>query len=94
VPPQKRPGLYVRLRWRLSPIRFITGKGLRDGLFGGRRRWLVALLAVRGLVAAKRAVSRQVEVLAVDQLKPGERIYVRTIPVHSAKERKQLLRGR
>jgi hypothetical protein len=38
-------------------------------------------------------VSRRSETIAIDVLKPGERILVRTIPVSSGKERKRLLRG-
>jgi hypothetical protein len=94
VSPVQHPSLFNFLRYRYSPIRIITVKGLREGVFGGRKGWLVAFLAVRGLLAMKRAVSKQEELITIDRLKPGERIFVRTIPVHSAKERKQLLRGR
>jgi hypothetical protein len=41
----------------------------------------------------KRAATRREEFVALDRLKPGERIIIRTIPVSSGKERKRLLRG-
>jgi hypothetical protein len=71
----------------------IMQRGIRNGLLGGNRGWLVTLLAFRGLVAAKRSVTRSEQLLTIDKLKPGEQISVRTIPVKSAKERKQLLKG-
>ncbi len=88
------PSRIALLRYRYGPVRIITSKGLRDGVFGGHRGWLFAFLALHGLKAVKRSVSKQEQLITVDRLKPGERIFVRTIPVHSAKERKQLLRGR
>ena len=65
---------------------------------GGAAVWIyprsiLAFLTFQGLVAAKRALSRQQERVVVDLLKPGERMLVRTIPVSSGKERKRLLRG-
>jgi hypothetical protein len=90
----EHPSLLRFLRYRYSPTRIITVKGLKKGVFGGQKGWLIAFLAVRGVLAVKRSVSKQQELITIDQLKPGERIFVRTIPVHSAKERKQLLRGR
>ncbi len=86
-------GLYTYFRLRYSPTRFLTEKGMREGLFGGRRAWLVVFVLFRGAVAVKRAATRHEEFVALDRLKPGERIIIRSIPVSSGKERKRLLRG-
>jgi hypothetical protein len=94
VPPKPYPTIVSEIRHRYSPTRVILQKGLREGVFGGRKRWLVAFVVFRGLLAARHALSRNEEFITIDRLKPGERIFVRTIPVHSAKERKQLRRGR
>jgi hypothetical protein len=94
VAPKPYPTIFSELRHRYSPTRVILQKGLREGVFGGRKGWLVAFVVFRGLLGARHALSRKDEFITIDRLKPGERILVRTIPVHSAKERKQLLRGR
>jgi hypothetical protein len=94
------PTLLGELRSRFSPIqRFYSGvqrvyfTGMKKGVLGGNRPWLVAFLTFRGLVGIKRAVSRRDERIVIDLLKPGERMLIRTIPVSSGKERKRLLRG-
>ncbi len=92
APPQFPTGLRA-IRYELSPIRRLKLKGVREGLLGGNRPWLIAFLIYRTLVGVRRAVSRRPEHVAIDVLKPGERILVRTIPVSSGKERKRLLRG-
>jgi hypothetical protein len=81
------------LRYRLSPTRWFFDRSVRRGLLGGNRGWIIAFVTVRSLLAIKGAVSRKSEHIAIDRLKPGERILIRTIPVSSAKERKRLLRG-
>jgi hypothetical protein len=93
APPQFPTGLRA-IRYELSPIRRLKVKGLRVVVFGGSRPWLIAFVTYRVLVGLRRAVSRRPEHVAIDVLKPGERMLVRTIPVSSGKERKRLLRGR
>jgi hypothetical protein len=87
------PTILGGIRYRLSPVRRFYVKGLREGVLGGNRKWLVAFLTFRGLMAVRQAVRRQPERIVVDLLKPGERMVIRTIPVSSGKERKRLLRG-
>jgi hypothetical protein len=87
------PYSWRALRYRLSPTRWFFDKSIRQGVLGGNRPWLLAFVSVRVLIAVKHAVSRKPEHIAVDLLKPGERILIRTIPVSSGKERKRLLRG-
>jgi hypothetical protein len=82
------------MRYRYSPTRAITQKGLRRGLLGGNRGWLAAFLVFRGAVVVKRALTRQSEHLRFDQLAGGDRLLIRVIPVRNAKERKRLMRGR
>jgi hypothetical protein len=90
--PQFPTGLRA-VRYRVSPIRRFNVKALREGVFGGNRKWLIAYLTFHGLLRVRRAVTRHDERIVVDLLKPGERMLIRTIPVSSGKERKRLLRG-
>jgi hypothetical protein len=76
-----------------GPAARIRQQGLRRGVFGGDRVWLAAWLVLVGTTALKRKITRQQQFVSVDMLQPGERLTIRTIPVQSAKERKQLLRG-
>jgi hypothetical protein len=82
------------LRYRYSPTRAITQRGLRQGFLRGNRGWLTLFLLFRGAIAVKHAVTRQSEHLTLDQLAAGERMFIRVIPVRNAKERKRLMRGR
>jgi hypothetical protein len=93
MPPPDFPTGLRAIRYQVSPIRRFRVKSLREGLLGGNRPWLIAFVAYRTLIGIRRAVSRRSETIAIDVLKPGERILVRTIPVSSGKERKRLLRG-
>jgi hypothetical protein len=88
------PTLRSELRRKFSPSMVIIQNGLTKGVRGRNRGWLIAFLAFRGFVGLKHTLSRQSEFIAIDRLKPGERILIRTIPVHSAKQRKRLLRGK
>ena len=81
------------LRYRYSPTRIILSRSLKRGVFGGNRGWLAAFIVLRGAIAVRRAIARQEQTVTVDLLRPGQRMFVRAIPVRSAKERKQLLRG-
>jgi hypothetical protein len=82
-----------RLRYRLSPVRALTTRGLREGVFGDSRVWLGICLVYLGLRFARRLLSRTEETVAIDRLAPGQTIVVRAIGVRSADERKRLLRG-
>jgi len=94
VQPRPYPTILSEIRRKYSPSRVIIQNGLTKGIRGRHRGWLIAFLAFRGFLGLKHALSRQSEFIAIDQLKPGQRVLIRTIPVHSAKERKRLLRGR
>jgi hypothetical protein len=76
-----------------GPAARFRQQGLRKGVFGGNRAWLVAWIIFTGATALKRQISHRPQFVSVDVLRPGERVTIRTIPVQSAKERKQLLRG-
>ncbi len=88
------PTVRSEIRRKYSPTRVVIQNGLTKGIRGGNRPWLIAFLAFRGFLGLKHALSRQSEFIALDRLKPGQRILIRTIPVQSAKERKRLLRGK
>jgi hypothetical protein len=76
-----------------GPVARIRQQGLRKGVLGGDRAWLITWVLVVGTAALKRRVTRQQRFVSVDLLRPGEEVAIRTVPVSSAKERKRLLRG-
>jgi hypothetical protein len=76
-----------------GPAARIRQQGIRKGVFGGNRAWLVVWIVLTGTTALKRKITRQPQFVSLDTLQPGQRVTIRTIPVQSAKERKQLLRG-
>jgi hypothetical protein len=57
-------------------IKYLLRRGLRDGLFGGDRRWVV--LGALALVArmATRAARHKPEVVFSEQLGVGERLII------------------
>jgi hypothetical protein len=58
----------------------IARTGLRRGLRTGSRRWLVTGITAGLLALVRRALVESPETLYRTELKPGERIEVRTMP--------------
>jgi hypothetical protein len=76
-----------------GPVNVLRRTALRRGVFHGNMAWLGVWIAMTTAATVKRRVTRQEQRLAVDALRPGQGLTIRTIPVASAKERKALLRG-
>jgi hypothetical protein len=76
-----------------SPGRFFRYQVATRGLYGDSRGWRAAWYAVTigGLV--RRTFGKHAEVAAVEVLKPGERVSLRTIAPPTRKERRAAKRG-
>lgn len=61
-------------------------KGVRKGLFGGNRGWLVVGVAAYAVRIAKRLGSRDETVISTESLKPGETLIIET---HARSSRRQ-----
>lgn len=69
----------------LSPLALARRNGLYKGLIGGDRRWLVVGGTLWGLRTLRKALGKNEEVIALEKLKPGQWMSLRTI---SASEQK------
>jgi hypothetical protein len=58
----------------------IARTGLRRGIRTGSRRWLVTGITAGLLALARRALKDSPETVYRTELKPGERLEIRTIP--------------
>jgi hypothetical protein len=58
----------------------IARTGLRRGISTGSRRWLITGITAGLLALVRRALAEPPETVYRTELKPGERIEVRTIP--------------
>lgn len=54
--------------------------GLRRGIRSGSRRWLVTGITAGLLAVARRVLTESPETVYRTELKPGERLEIRTIP--------------
>jgi hypothetical protein len=64
----------------MSVLVRIARTGLRRGLRDGSRPWLVAGVTAGALALVRRALTESPEVVYRTELKPGERLEVRTVP--------------
>lgn len=60
-------------------LRTFARLGLRRGLLGGSRRWLIVGVVATGLRVAGRLAARKPEVVFTGELSPGDRIQIRAI---------------
>ena len=60
----------------MAVTKYISRRGLTDGVFGGRRQWLVLGAVVWLARLLKRIVSRSVEVVSIEKLEPGQSVTV------------------
>jgi hypothetical protein len=63
----------------LSPFALARRNGLYKGLIGGDRRWLAVGGTLWGLRLLRKAMGKSEQVVAVEKLKPGEWMSLRTI---------------
>jgi hypothetical protein len=82
----RRPGL-------LSPFAYVRRAGFYKGLLGGNRGWLVLGGLFYGGRKLKTTFGRTEEVAAVETLKPGEFVTIRTIVPPSRRQKKSAKRA-
>lgn len=83
--PGRRPAL-------LSPTAWLRRTALTKGVLGGQRAWMIAGGVVWGLRLARRAVAGSEETAAVETMRPGETITIRTIAPQSRRDRRSARR--
>ena len=78
----------------LSPTAMLRHNALSQGVFGGRRGWMVIGAFLWGPRLVKRFMGRQEEVLTTERLKPGEAVTITAVRPLSRAERKAAARAR
>lgn len=78
---RRRPAL-------LSPTAYVRRAGFYKGLMGGSRGWLVAGGLFYGLRKVRTTFGRTEEIAAVERLKPGEFVTIRTIVPATRRQRR------
>lgn len=69
---------------------YLRTRGIKDGVFGGRRSWLVLGLVMWIARFVKRLASRPSELVAVERLEPGQSITVSALdPEESPRRRRR-----
>jgi hypothetical protein len=61
-------------------LRSLARKGMRRGLLGGSRTWLVIGISATGLRVAARLLARRPEVVFSTELHAGERLQITALP--------------
>lgn len=63
----------------MSLVSYLSRRGVRDGLLGGRRPWLVAGAVVWTLRLVRRLAGRRPELVTRETLKAGDSITVSSV---------------
>ena len=71
-----------------SPTAALRRNALYKGLFGGSRGWLAVGAVVWGPRLMKRILGRTEKVVATEVLKPGQALYLQTIPQETRAQRR------
>ena len=77
-----------------SPTAALRRNALYKGLFGGSRGWLAVGVVVWGPRLMKRLLGRNEKVVATEVLKPGQSLYLQTIPQQTREQRRAARRDR
>lgn len=77
-----------------SPTAALRRNALYKGLFGGSRGWLAVGAVVWGPRLMKRLLGRNEKVVATEVLKPGQSLYLQTIPQQTREQRRAARRDR
>jgi hypothetical protein len=78
----------ARSRRSLSPFTVLRSNALYKGLLGGSRGWLAVGAVVWTPRLMKRLLGRTEKVVATEVLKPGQALYLRTIPQETRDQRR------
>ncbi|MGA0878060.1 MAG: hypothetical protein ACO3SP_02975 [Ilumatobacteraceae bacterium] len=68
---------------------YLRTRGIRDGIFGGRRGWLAIGLVMWSGRLVKKMVSRSSELVAVENLEPGQSITVSALASEESARRRR-----
>lgn len=71
----------------LSPALLVRRQAVRKGLFGGSRGWQVLLAIIFGRRALRKVLGKEPEVVATEQLDPGQFVTIRAIDPRSERRR-------
>lgn len=63
----------------MSIVSYLSRRGLRDGVLGGRRPWLVVGAVVWAVKFLRRISARRPEVVGRETLKSGDRVMVSSV---------------
>jgi hypothetical protein len=77
-----------------SPTAALRRNALYKGLFGGSRGWLAVGAVVWGPRLMKRLLGRNEKVVATEVLKPGQSLYLETIPQQTREQRRAARRDK
>lgn len=80
----------VRSRSRfgiLSPAFLLRRRAISKGLFGGSRGWQVILAIILGRRALRKVLGNEPELVATEQLAPGQFMSIRAIDPRSERRR-------
>jgi hypothetical protein len=77
----------------LSPTAALRRNALYKGLFGGSRGWLAVGVVVWAPRLMKRVLGRNEKVVATEVLKPGQALYLQTIPQETRAQRRAARRA-
>lgn len=78
----------ARSRRALSPLTALRSNALYKGLLGGSRGWLAVGAVVWTPRLMKRLLGRTEKVVATEVLKPGQALYLQTIPQETRAQRR------
>ena len=69
-------------------MRFLRQGGLYKGLLGGSRGWLIVGVVMWSGRLLKRAAGKTEEVVALEELKPGQIMRIEAIPMATKRQRR------
>ena len=72
----------------MALTKYISRRGVTDGMLGGRRQWLVLGAVVWLARLAKRVVSRSAEVVSIEKLEPGQSVTVTALESTTGRSRR------
>lgn len=67
---------------------YLRSRGIKDGVLGGRRGWLILGVAVWSGRLLKKLVMRSPEVVSVEKLEPGQSVTVTALAPQERRRRR------
>lgn len=76
----------------LTTVAVLKRRALREGVFGGSWQWRLVAVVVFGLPLLRRAMSKEAEVVLIEELRAGDRMVITPIAAPSRRERRRARR--